>query len=78
MTSNYFQQYIVGYTVANFWRYPIRRHIIKSSALEYIFSISFLAKCDFCLLITFTSSLNPDQDWQNVGPDLDSNGLTLW
>ena len=26
------------------------------------------------LLITFTNSLNPDQ---NVGPDLDPNGLTL-
>ena len=39
---------------------------------------SFLASRDFCrLLITFTNSLNPDQDRQNVGPDLDPNCLTL-
>ena len=35
MTPNYFQQYIVGYTVANFLRYPIRCRITKASALEY-------------------------------------------
>ena len=29
------------------------------------------------LLITFANSLDPDQDRQNVGPDLDRNGLTL-
>ena len=34
MTSNYFRQYIAGYTVANFWRYPIRRHVTKASAIE--------------------------------------------
>ena len=33
-TSKYFQQYIAGYTVANFKRYPIRRRVTKSSALE--------------------------------------------
>ena len=26
----------------------------------------------------FANSLNPDQDRQNVGPDLDPNRLTLW
>ena len=32
----------------------------------------------FChLLITFASSLDPDQAQQNVGPDLDPNCLTL-
>ena len=30
------------------------------------------------LLITFTNSLVPDQDQQNVGPDLDPYRLTLW
>ena len=30
-----------------------------------------------CLLITFASSLDPDQDRQNVGSDLDRNCLTL-
>ena len=28
------------------------------------------------LLLIFANSLNPDQDRQNVGPDLDSNRLT--
>ena len=33
---------------------------------------------NFCgLLITFANSLDPDQDRQNVGPDLDPNCLTL-
>ena len=40
---------------------------------------SFLASSDFCpLLITFANSLDPDQDQQNTGPDLDQNRLTLW
>ena len=30
------------------------------------------------LLITFANSLDPDQDRQDVGPDLDPNCLTLW
>ena len=33
---------------------------------------------DFCrLLLTFANSLDPDQDRQNVGPDLNPNRLTL-
>ena len=40
---------------------------------------SFLTSGDFCrLLITFANSLDPDQDQQNVGPDLGPNCLTLW
>ena len=39
---------------------------------------SFLATGDFCRLpITFANSLDPDQDRQNVGPDLNPNCLTL-
>ena len=39
---------------------------------------NFLARYDFChLLKAFASSLEPDQDRQYVGPDLDSNCLTL-
>ena len=39
---------------------------------------SFLARGDFHhWLITFTNSLDPDQDRQNVGPDLDPTCLTL-
>ena len=40
---------------------------------------SFLVSHNFChLLLTFANSLNPDQDQQNVGPDLDPNCLTVW
>ena len=36
--------------------------------------ISFHVSGDFCrLLITFANSLDPDQEQQNVGPDLDPN-----
>ena len=39
---------------------------------------SSLASRDFChLLITFENSLDPDQDQQNIGPDLDPNCLTI-
>ena len=35
---------------------------------------SYLASSDFCrLLIAFANSLDPDQDRQNVSPDLDPN-----
>ena len=38
---------------------------------------SFLVSRDFFgLLITFANSLDPDQDRQNVSPDLDPNCLT--
>ena len=37
------------------------------------------ASGDFCrLLITFANSLDPDQDRQHVGPDVDPICLTLW
>ena len=39
----------------------------------------FLASGDLCcLLITFANSFEPDQDRQNVGPDLDPNCLSFW
>ena len=31
-----FRQYIAGYTVANFWRHPIRHHVIFTCALELL------------------------------------------
>ena len=37
MMSNYFRQYIAGYTVANIWRYPIRCSVAKANALESVF-----------------------------------------
>ena len=40
---------------------------------------SFLTSSDFCrLVITLANSSNPDQDQENVGPDLDPSCLTLW
>ena len=46
-------------------------------SLAYIFN-SFHASDDVCrLLITFANSLYPDQAQHFVGPDLDSNCLTL-
>ena len=45
---------------------------------QTFFKNFFHAIGDFwCLLITFANSLDPDQDRQNVGPDLDPNRLTL-
>ena len=39
---------------------------------------SLLASCDFChLLLTFANSLDPDQDRQKIGADLDPSSLTL-
>ena len=32
----------------------------------------------YCLLITFANSLDPDQAWRFVWPDLEPNCLTLW
>ena len=40
---------------------------------------SLPANGQFCHLITFANSLDPDQARHNVGPDLDSSSLTpLW
>ena len=44
-----------------------------------IFTLSMLAAtikvC--CLLITFSNASDPDQDRQNINPDLEPNRLTL-
>ena len=47
--------------------------------LKCLFNLkNSLNKGDFCLLlITFANSLDPDQDLQTVGPDLDPTCLTL-
>ena len=43
-----------------------------------VVTLTFPLYCDFCpLLITFANSLEPDQDRQNVGPDLGLKCLTL-
>ena len=65
----------------------IKRHknylrVVKNMEARYIQNLDslnpFCASGDFgLLLITFANNLDPDQDGQNVGPNLDSNGLTL-
>ena len=40
MTSD-LRQYIAEYTVANFWRYPIRRRVTYASALELPLDLIF-------------------------------------
>ena len=50
--------------------------LLNFQATFLFFFISFLASCDFCLLlIIFANSMDPDQDRQNVGPDLDLHRL---
>ena len=49
-----------------------------NSEISGLAGISFFLACgDFCLLITFANSLDPDLDRHSVGPDLDPNHLTL-
>ena len=52
---------------------PLNRHLKTVLILS-----SFLACGDLISLLTaFANCLDPDQDRQNVGPDLDQNCLTL-
>ena len=56
---------------------PLRSHeelMCKNQQHQY----PFLASGDFChLLITFVNNLGPDQDQENVGPDLDPNHFDI-
>ena len=61
--------------------FHLNLHCLLIFRLE-VFSLqslnSFLAIGDFCCLpISFPNSLDPDQDRQNLGPDLDPIPLTL-
>ena len=48
----------------------IKMPVMKNSGLVS----SFLAWGNFCCMLkTFSNSLDPDQDRQNVGPELDPN-----
>ena len=61
--------------IVKFDHWPITLNQNKS---DEIFLNLNLARGYFCsLLIAFANSLEPDQDQQNVGPDLDPNSLTL-
>ena len=55
-------------------------HLSRFVKKENLVFNSFLARLDFChllLTVVFANSLDPDQNQQNVGPDLDPNSLTL-
>ena len=54
MTSD-LRQYIAEYTVANFWRYPIRRRVTYASALECSFTF-FLILWSESLLISSSNT----------------------
>ena len=55
--SSGFQQYITGYTVANLWRYPIRRRVAFASAFEYaVYDVSFALSND--VNVSFEDVLN--------------------
>ena len=52
---------------------PLRSHTVWLGLVN-----PFLASDDLCgVLINFANSLDPDQQRQNVGPDLDPNRSTL-
>ena len=60
----------------------LKVHLTKAetASRKGLFKIlsSFLYSGNFCnLLVTFANSLDPDQDRQNIGLDLDPNRLTL-
>ena len=44
---------------------------------KFILTLALLVGTFGRLLITLTNSLDPDQDLKNVGPDMDTNRLTL-
>ena len=58
-----------------FWRLKILTYIFKMFLLQVLTFISFFASSDFCrhMLITFANSLDPDQNRQYDGSDLDPN-----
>ena len=73
MISNIYTMYIL-----NIWYRPALEIIVLVTYMYLLSHNSFLASSNFCrLLIIFANSLNPDQDQQNVGPDLDPIFLTL-
>ena len=56
----------------------LRFHIVCVSCEKESLFLTFLISTNFCRpLIIFAKSLDPDQDRQNVGPELDPNRLTL-
>ena len=58
-----------------FFNYPLQS---KTETFLQFTILTLPVRDKFCsLLITFANSLYPDQNRQNIGPDLDPNHLTL-
>ena len=71
----FFQENIcVGQYAAN--DFSQRDVVSEKYETDYSFN-SLPARGEFCHLIIFVNSLDPDQTRQNVGPDLDPSCLTL-
>ena len=60
-----------GTNVTYDWKMGDQTDIVKAGKIP-LYTLSL-----YRLLITYMNSLDPDQDRQNVDPDLDPNSLTL-
>ena len=60
----------------NLWKDDHQPEMVDTSTELHAYSYSFLVSYVFCcLFIMFANSLDPDQDRQNVGPDMDPDCL---
>ena len=76
-------EFVVANTLANWEKLEQNEKIFSQDFSQKVVSTSCFvlnslpARGNFCwLLITFASSLDPDQPRQNAGPNLDPNCLT--
>ena len=53
------------------------KQTVQTLMWYWLLTLSLLV-VTFRLLTTFPNILDPDQDWQNIGPDLYPNSLTFW
>ena len=68
----------VNYYLITWHKRQFEQHSFTTVSRKVKLFNSFPASDDFCrLLITFANSLDPDQDLQNVGPDLNPTCLTF-
>ena len=56
----------------------LKNKVLLNSSISWSHVNYFHASGGICrVMILFANSSDPDQDWQNVGPDLDPNFLTF-
>ena len=77
--NNFLLSTLIWWTANHLSKIQIKHEGPES--LTWILSPTFVTQMEiidfYHLLITFVNKLDPGQDWQNVGPDLDQNCLTL-